>query len=217
MPKPLSGDIFVRELRITPPDQLPITDWLVNAQDFKMLLACQEGGDDTDKKLHYHCYIETYRSESWLKKWIYKIAHCYNGETGNSVFFSRAPHENTIGYVIKSGNVVVRHGCDQVFIDEWLVKSDNYKKSKETERKRDQRKRESKYKQIVERVQEELDNDNLGKTAGMIANRLIELYREYGIYPNKGLHETMVIKLVHPYEPSFVQAYYNRNMMFMNY
>lgn len=209
MPKAKSGEIYKRELRITPPDQVPITDWKVNADDFVKLLACEEGGVDTEKKLHYHLYIESTRSESWIKKWIYSIAHCYNGESGNAVYFSRQPHEHTIGYVIKSGNVVCRHGIEETFIIEWIAKSDEYKRNKEASRKRQQRSRAGILQSMMDGVASDLKTERIDRTAEAVSEALQDRYITEQVYALRTQHEMMVIKLIHPYDTSFVRSYYN--------
>lgn len=211
MPKPKSGEVFQRELRITPPDGLPITDWQANTEDFTQLIAAEEGGGDTGKKLHYHLYVEITRSETWLKKWIYNIAHCHNGESGNTVFFSRKPHENTIGYVVKSGNIVCRHGVNQTYIDEWIKKSNEYVKNKSTERKRQQRTRQSILATIQEHVESDLKARDVKRTPEAIGDLLVKYYHEYSIYPLRSQHEMMVIKLIHPYDDYFVRSFYNKS------
>lgn len=211
MPKPKSGEVFQRELRITPPDGLPITDWQANTDDFIKLIAAEEGGGDTGKKLHYHLYVEITRSETWLKKWIYNIAHCHNGESGNSVFFTRKPHENTIGYVVKSGNIVCRHGVDQTYIDEWIKKSNEYVKGKSTERKREQRTKQSIYKCMMDEVESDLKAGHLRGLADDIGTALTERYYKYSTYPTRSQHEMMVIKLIHPYASDYVRSFYNKS------
>lgn len=211
MPKPKSGELYIRELRITPPDALPITDWQVNDDDFKVLIACQEGGDD-GKKLHYHIYMESHRSESWVKKWVYKIAHCYNGESGNTVYFSRKPHENTIGYVVKCGNVVCRHGVMQTFIDEWLIKSNEYKATKERDRKRVQRSRATIIQTIMDKLESDLHAGILIHSVEAVSESLLNSYATEKVYPSRSQHEMMVIKLIHPYVPTFVRSYYEKHL-----
>lgn len=210
MPKPKSGELYVRELRITPPDQNPITDWLVNDEDFKVLLACQEGGDD--KKLHYHIYCESTRSESWVKKWVYKVARCNNGESGNSVYFSRKPHEHTIGYVVKSGNVVCRHGITQTYLDEWISKSAEYKRNKERDRKRAQRSRMSILSDIADAIAKGLHDGSVDRTPEGVSDELLKHYTVEQIYPLRTQHEMMVIKLIHPYCDNFVRSYYQKHL-----
>lgn len=210
MPKPKSGEMYIRELRITPPDQNPITEWYVNDEDFKVLLACQEGGDGT-KKLHYHLYMESTRSESWVKKWIYKVSRCIN-ESGNSVYFSRKPHEHTIGYVVKSGNVVCRHGVTQTYLDEWIAKSDEYKRNKDRTRKQQQRSRTTILSNIMDIVAKDLQIDRSIRTTDYISKTLIANYKEHQVYPLKSQHEMMVIKLIHPYDDYFVRSFYEKHL-----
>lgn len=212
MPKPKSGEVYQRELRITPPDGLPISDWSVNVDDFVKLIAAEEGGGETGKKLHYHLYAETTRSESWLKKWIYTVARCQNGEKGNAVFFTRKPHEQTIGYVIKNNNIVCRHGVDQMYIDEWLKKSDEYVKSKAAARKREQRTKQGIYKEMVEAVEKDLQTGLLVASVEEISTALLRKYSSSNCYPNRNQHEIFVIKLIHPYNDSFVEQFYNRGL-----
>ena len=209
MPKPKSGELYIRELRITPPDGLPITEWKVTEDDFKVCVAAEEGGDE--KRLHYHLYIESFRSETWIKKWIYSIAHCYNGESGNSVFFTRKPHENTIAYVVKYGNVVVRHGCSQTYIDEWITKSNEYRQNKESIRKRVQRSRQGIIKQICEEVASGLKGGSVEPSWDTIADELLNYFKLHDIYPIRSQFELMVIKLIHPYKPEFVRSFYTNS------
>lgn len=212
MPRPKSGDVYERELRITPPDGQPIFNWLVNADDFVKLIAAEEGGGDTGKKLHYHLYVETTRSESWLKKWVYTVARCINGEKGNAVYFSRKPHDRSIGYVVKNNKIVCRHGVDQMFITEWLAKSDEYVKNKSTERKREQRTKQSIYKEMIDAVEKEIQDGHYQPTLDLISSALIRKYSSRGMYPNRNQHELFVIKLLHPYNESFVEQYYTRGL-----
>jgi len=212
MPKPKSGELYVRELRITPPDGLPITDWLVNTDDFVKLIAAEEGGEETGKKLHYHLYVETTRSESWLKKWVYKIGHCYGGESGNAVFFSRKVHENTIGYVVKSANIVCRHGVDNMFIDEWIKKSDQYVKDKATARKKIQRSKQGVVSEMVEKVNNNLHDGKVVSSVAEISAALVNYYSSYDCYPNRNQHELLVLKLIHPYNSSYPEMYYMKHL-----
>lgn len=212
MPRPKSGDVYTRELRITPPDGERILEWLVNADDFVKLIAAEEGGGDTGKKLHYHLYVETTRSESWLKKWVYTVARCQNGESGNAVYFSRKPHDRTIGYVIKNNHIVCRHGVEQMFIDEWLQKSDDYVKTKAAERKREQRTKQGVYKEMIEQLEKDLKEGRVETSVEEISSALIRKYASRSCYPNRNQHELFVIKLLHPYNDNFVEQYYNRGL-----
>lgn len=201
-------ELYVRELRITPPDGQPITDWKIDNKDFKVVIAAQEGGDET-VRLHYHVYIETLRSASWITKWIYSIAHCNNGQQGNSVFFSRKPHDNTIGYVVKHGNIAVRHGCTDTYIDEWLAKSDQYRRDKEADRTRAKRIKQSFAKQVRDRVSELVSQSADTRTPERVLDLITEQYHEgKHTFPSRTQVETLIVTILYPYDKSLYRAYY---------
>lgn len=203
-------DLLILELRITPPDGLPITDWQINS-DFKQLIAAQEGGTP-ECRLHYHAYVECLRSRTWLIKWIYSIAHCTNGEQGNAVFFTRKPHNNTIGYVVKHGNIVVSHGCSQTFITDWLVKSDEYRRAKDTERKRTQRVEKSFTQQVHKSIVATLHESRDLRTPDSVLALILAQYREANkIYPNRTTIENLIVTVLHPYDDYMARAFYLRN------
>lgn len=204
-------ELYIRELRITPPDGQPITDWQITDKDFKQVIAAQEGGED-QVRLHYHVYIETMRSASWITKWIYSIAHCYNGEQGNSVFFSRKPHDNTIGYVVKHGNIVVRHGTTDTFIDEWLAKSDQYRRDKEADRARNKRLKKSFTQQVRNKVSEILRQSPDTHSPQRVLDLIIECYHEANqVFPSRTQVENLIVTLLYPYDKSLHRAFYLRS------
>lgn len=213
MPRPKldPNAMYIRELRITPPDGLPITDWKVTDDDFKVCLAAEEGGTP-DVRLHYHLYVETMRSASWITKWIYSIAHCYNGESGNAVFFTRKPHDNTIGYVVKHGNIALRHGCSQTFIDEWLVKSKKYRDAVEASRARSKRMKKAFTQEVLKEVVATVRTDSSLRDPGSVLNLILANYQEANKpYPSRTQVESLVATVLHPYDPQFVRAFYLRS------
>lgn len=85
----------VRELRLTPPDGEPITDWFIDSNVTK-LLAAEEGGIGTGKALHYHAVIETTFSDDSIKGWIRRVLRIPMSQAmGNAVYRTGAPHEAT--------------------------------------------------------------------------------------------------------------------------
>jgi len=204
-------ELLILELRITPPDGKPIEDWQVNDTDFKQLIAAQEGGTE-DCRLHYHAYVECLRSRTWLIKWIYNIARCTHGEQGNAVFFTRKPHDNTIGYVVKHGNVVVRHGCSETFITEWLNKSDEYRRAKESDRKRRQRVEKSFTQDVRKKVVERLKESRELRTPDSVLTLILAEYQEANkVYPNRTTVENLIVTVLHPYDAYIARAFYLRN------
>lgn len=204
-------ELLTLELRITPPDGKPIQDWQITDSDFKQVIAAQEGGTE-DCRLHYHAYVECLRSRTWLIKWIYSIARCNNGEQGNAVFFTRKPHDNTIGYVVKHGNIVVRHGCSETFITEWLNRSDEYRRAAEAQRKRRQRIEKSftqeVRKKVVERLEESRDLRNPDSVLQLI---IAEYHEAQKVFPNRSTVENLIVTVLHKYDASLARAFYLRN------
>jgi len=200
------------EVRITPADGLPIDDWKVCEEDFKVMIAAQEGGDP-DRRLHYHLYMETLRSRTWLTKWIYSVAHCYNGEQGNAVFFTRKPHENTIGYVVKEGNIVCRHGTTDTFIDEWIAKSAQYKRDKEAGRKRDQRVKKAFTQEVREKVEQVLLASPDHRNPTSVLNLILNEYHEAKLtFPPRSSVENMIVSVLYPYDKyHLVENFYLRS------
>lgn len=212
MPRPKldPNSVYTRELRITPPDGEPITDWKLGTDFIKAVIA-QEGGDE-DCRLHYHAYIETSRSASWITKWIYSIAHCYNGEQGNTVFFSRKPHDNTLGYVVKHGNIVVRHGVTETFITEWLDKSEQYRKDKDSARARAKRMKKSFTQAVCHKIVEEVKTDpSLRNPARILELILAEYHASQMIYPSRTVVENLIVTILSPYDAYLPRAFYLRN------
>lgn len=213
MPRPkLSDDNLVRELRITPPDGQPIVDWKVTS-DIVKLVAFQEGGGGTNKALHYHCLIEYTRSRELLVKWIYTIAHCYNGETGNAVFFTRKPHKNTCGYIAKSGNVAYRHNYEQTTLEQWFNDSEDYLKSKEAKRKQKQRTREEVVYNLKKNIQEQINAGDIPRSPGPVLDRIISEFNNNNLaLPNRNAMELLIATCM---GTSFLKSYYLKNLSFV--
>lgn len=133
-PKKTNGELMEWDVRVTPDGGRPISFEPLE-EDFTKFLACLEGGEGTEKQLHYHIYCQTNRSESYIRKYFATLA----GGTGNKSYSMRKSHEGTIGYVIKEGHVVSRLGFDTRLIDEYFEKSKAYRKDLEASRKKKQR------------------------------------------------------------------------------
>jgi len=204
---------MILEVRITPADGLPIDDWKVCESDFKVVVAGQEGGTP-DRRLHYHLYLETLRSRTWLTKWIYSIAHCFNGEQGNAVFFTRKPHENTIGYVVKEGNIACRFGCTDTFIDEWIAKSAQYKRGKEADRKREQRVKKAFTQEVRENVERALSESTHLRNPESVLDLILHEYHEAKLtFPPRSSVENMIVTSLYPYDKSLYKNFYLRSLL----
>lgn len=208
-------ELLILELRITPPDGQPITEWDISDQNFKQVIAAKEGGTDTCR-LHYHAYVECRRSRTWITKWIYSIARVpldeYGkpiGPKGNSVFFTGKPHDNTIGYVVKHGDIVARHGCTETFITEWLVKSEQYRKDRASVKKRGQRIEKSFTQQVRNKVAEVMENSPELRTPSRMLPLILQEYHDaHKVFPNRTTIENLIVTLLYPYDGHMVDAFY---------
>lgn len=214
MPKPLSGKVLQLEIRVSPYDQQPVSLEESDLQHIDKLLLCEEGTPNGCPKLHYHGYIETKKSESWLRSFLRKIAHAPDNEkiNGNSLYFTRKPHEHTFGYIVKSGNITHRIGFSQTTLDEWLAASNQYAKDKATERKRKQRSRDDELAHVIEEVEKDLHDDTCMRNEhGIIARILAVCHTDKIRFPTRSQMESLVIKLLYPYQPEIVRLYYAKS------
>lgn len=202
------------ELRITPPDESQITEWYLD-DDFIKFVAYEEGGVGTEKKLHYHCYIEYKRSRTLLTKWIYKVARCKEHDTGNSVFFSRKPHDHTYGYISKENNLVIRHGIDQSLITEWFNQSQEYKRTKERDRKRKHRTRKEVIDNILQHAKVGLHENMIGRNVEAVVKYMIGAFNDVGlILPTRSSMDGYVITLLAPHDNYLVKSYYLKSFSY---
>lgn len=205
-------ELYVRELRITPPDQEEIADWKLG-DDFKVAIFAKEGGVGTGKQLHYHGYIESFRSASKITKWIYDIAHCHNGERGNAVFFSRQPHDNTIGYVVKHGDIVCRHGVEETFITEWIERSSQYRRDKDAVRKRTNRSASNVRGEIIDEVKQRLEEHEALRYEEQVVGMLLAGYCQRGlVFPPRSTIENIACSILYKYHPELINAFYCKNL-----
>lgn len=213
MPRPRKNpdEILKRELRITPPNQQAIV-WNIPPEILKFV-AFEEGGADTGKKLHYHCYIETTMTSQALPKWIYTMCECIEtGERGNAVFFSRAVHDHTFGYIAKNKRLSIRHNYEQTFIEEWFKESDTYNKQRATNRKRDQRTRQDEIKQIMDQVKSDLKANGLYRNVRGCVDLILRYCSHEDIrFPIRSQMEYLVVELLYPYDKSLITDYYARS------
>ena len=157
-PKKTEGELRCLDVRLTPSGG-EVT-FNPTTEDFKVFLACREGGEGTNKALHYHIYCETLRSDTWLTKYWYLLTG-YGTSVGNKAFKQGKAHDSTIGYVVKEGHVVCRHGCTDQFINEWFDKSKQYRADHEADRKRKHRESQKSLDDILKEVIKEPIDPNL--------------------------------------------------------
>lgn len=126
---PAERETRVRELRLTPPDGQPVTDWFVGDPGITKLLACEEGGTGTDKALHYHAIIETTLTDDALKGWIRRVLRITPFTSmGNKVYRTGEPHEHSYGYVCKHAQVKCSFGYTDEQVARYIIESDEYRR-----------------------------------------------------------------------------------------
>ena len=198
------------DIRITPSDQLPIT-----REEFEKelggcieVIACEEGGPEYDKALHYHLYVKAKLAEETIKKICRKLGRQTDDQKGNSVFSRRDAHENSIGYVVKNKHVIYTNN-DQTVIEQYFELSDEYRRRKETDRKQEQRKKQKTLKDIV---------DGIKITPHTEAYELVRLIlEEYAIeqlpFPTRSAIEGAVMRKLYAYNPAYVLEYFTKNII----
>lgn len=207
MPRPATRACYW-DIRITPVDQEPISDWSVfedTAREGTKVIACEEGGT-AELRLHYHVYLEGLWSETLLRKVVSVLGRATPEIKGNSVYSIRKSHEGTIGYVVKGGNIVYRLNYDDKHIEEFIEASKQYKRDLETARKKETRKSQSFLQQATEHVKERLGNDQ---------TNVHLVYREFrSFYGERPLpsRNTMELAIVQCMSPQFQEEYFTRNL-----
>lgn len=195
------------DVRLAPTDQLEV-DWAaLDLSDFKMLLVCEEGEPNGKPRLHYHMYMVTTRSDSYIDSFLNKIGKATKDVKGNSVFSKRAKHDGTLGYVVKRGKVVCRHGIDDQFITECFKRSEQYRKEKEKERKSASRGNENFLAEIMKDAEVKRLSDPLA-----ITREILKRYNDLGKkMPPRHSVESVVMTLMYEHEPDYVERWYSKN------
>lgn len=221
---------YERELRITPVDGKPIkyADWmdlppLLDASGLLGLSAWEEGGEGTDKALHYHAVIRTTWSVGLLRTYILHVARDKHQRGGNKVYRSAECHEHTYGYVAKYGQCAIAMGDYHTCQDDWKERSRAYleKLKQETERNRKQkalsRKRQLEIIREYAHDQLQLGPSGMPRDPLVAIERFVEFFlvecdkRNFD-FPTKFQLETLTIRSLYRYFPEAVHAMYRANM-----
>lgn len=199
------------DVRITPSDQTRI-EFDPTDTDFEVFVACEEGGTP-DLRLHYHLYVKTNCSETYLDKLFNKWGRATDTAKGNAIFSKRKAHEGTIGYCVKGGNVVCRHGWTDLFLEEMLKRSEDYRKTISTTRKRALRQKENYLADILKAVSEQLGKDS-SPTPLKIMSLILSHYDKMNLrFPNRNVLETAVMTLMYKSSPNLVIEWYSKNLI----
>lgn len=197
------------DIRLTPSDQLEVNFDSLEMEDFKILLVCKEGEPNGQPRLHYHMYMKTTRADSYIDNLLNKLGKATATVKGNAIFSKRKSHEGTIGYVVKGGEVVVRHGINDTYLTEIFKRSEDYRKDKEKERKRASRGDENFLGSMLKELEVKRLSDPL-----VITQTILAKYSELGKrFPAKSQLEGAVMSVIYKTDPDQVIRFYARNMV----
>jgi len=209
------------EIRLTPSDGEPITDWKCIERPGSEIVICEEGGGDTGKKLHYHGYLKTTISEKYMPTLCKKLARedpeyfetddkgeKHYTKKGSCVYSCTQPHENTIGYVVKLKKIVYRHGYTDRHIEEFFEKSDQYNREKSKDNKRKTREKAKGLIDAVQHIRQEIKDGKLSNDTLSIYHAFEHFYGERPL-PSRSILET-AIKNLESREAR--QVYYLKNI-----
>lgn len=205
----VDGELRELDIRLTPVDQVEVDFSSVDLSDFKILLICREGEPNGQPRLHYHMYAVTSRSDTYLDKLLNQLGKATDVYKGNAVFSKRKAHDGTKGYVVKNGNVIVRHGLDETYLDELFKKSENYRKEKEKERKTASRSNENFLSNILKDAEVKRLSDPV-----ILTKFILDAYSENGKrFPPKSTVQTAVLSVMYKIDPDTVVHQYVRGLI----
>lgn len=106
------------EVRLTPSDGEPIVfDLELIRSVCAKFVAFKEGGDETAKRLHYHCLFETIYSQSVVMNVLNKLVRSVvfdKTKSGNAVIGAYRPqHDGSEGYASKCGQMAFMDGYSE--------------------------------------------------------------------------------------------------------
>lgn len=210
-PKKQDGEVRKLDVRLTPDNQLPIEFGSrsgITSDDFIKALVCEEGGEGTDKKLHYHAYFETRRSETWMTGWLKRLT----GGSGNKFYSQRQAHEGTLGYCVKDEKIVFSLGFSEGEITELVNQSRQYRKDNETDKKRRQRAKENFLGEYMKEVAEALESVAT-PTPHLCMRLLIDCYaRDEKRFPPRSSLETATMSILYKFNKDLVIDWYSKNL-----
>jgi len=218
-PKPVAK--HERELRITPPEGVPIRVWNVAPQtEVSKCVAMEEGGLGTGKQLHYHVVIESTYSDEMIRSWIRKLLNFTGYSLGNQIYRSAKPHEGTFGYIVKEETCVALWGYTDEEYNKWCDDSATYRAKIAAERRDDQRLRSQNRKRqlltIYDKVKDAIERQRIIAYPDPITKLYLMLCRESNIdFPTRTQMENMINSLRWEYNDDgkdAVVSYYTRNI-----
>jgi len=200
----VDGEVKEWDIRLTPSDQVEVDFSALEMEDFKILLVCKEGEPNGTPRLHYHMFMRTARSDNYVDNLLNKLGKANATVKGNAIFSKRKAHEGTQGYVVKGGQVCVRHGLNDQFLTEIFERSENYKKDKEKERKKESRAKNN----FLADILKEPEVKRLQSPAEITAYILQRFKQNNVRFPSRGTVESAVMYLLYDHQAGAVVEYY---------
>lgn len=217
-PKNEDAEIRKLDIRLTPctDEEVDFEKWFT-AEDFIRCIAGREIGE-TNKKLHYHIYCETRRSDTWLTNQMYRAARWTpHHPRGNSVFRKNTAHEGTLGYSVKEEDVAYSLGFSSSELDALLQASRQYRRDLEADKKRRDRKKQATMKELVEMAIEHFLSEHshdliLPRTiVKFILTKCEELDHPF---PPRSQMENAIMKVMYKHgQHNYVYDYYCKNAL----
>lgn len=195
------------DVRLTPEKPIDFERCFDN-EDYEKVIICEEGGLGTDKKLHFHCYLESRRSNSYLYNTFAKIC----GGKGNKFYSMREAHDGTLGYAIKEEVVRFSKNFTEQEIEEIKERSRNYRKDKDADNKRASRAKEKYLATILKEVAEGGCLPTQPAPEDYIAQILKCYDRDTKRFPPRATLENAVMTLMYRSDPFYVIRYYTKNI-----
>lgn len=200
----VDGEPKTWDIRLTPVDQVEVDFSSLDLSDFQILLVCKEGEPNGQPRLHYHMYGVTTRSDSYIDNLMNRLGRANAITKGNAVFSKRKAHNGTLGYVVKNGDVVLRHGIDDRFLTEIFKKSQDYRKEKEAERKKQSRSNEN----FLGNLMKEIEAKQLSDPAAITSCILQAYSASEKRFPSRSSVESAVMSILYKQKPRMVIQWY---------
>lgn len=205
------------ECRVTPPDGKRPE---FNIDLFTKFVAFEEGGEGTNKQLHYHILLETTVSDYRLAQYWNEMFPAGKG-TGNKLFRNGKPHDKTAPYIAKHKTPVVVKGYTETDLQTWYVQSDEYVAALKKERDRYRRIKSKGRKAELKSVEDEVYqcitqqyNDQVENIyiARAIVKQFLHICTERLYeFPSRNQMDGVVYRIMYKLRPSYTIAMYCRN------
>jgi len=198
------------EIRITPSDQLPISEEEFRRafQHAKEYVIAEEGISNGKPALHYHGYVKANLSETYMSKVCASLGRPTEEKFGNAIFMCKPEaHENLQGYVTKEQKIVATT-YDQTTLEMYFEKSKKYNNEKAASKKAASRSSEKSLDDIMRNV----EVDDSSTPYDLVSQILKEYTKIDKKFPPKSQIEAAVLKKLYSKNEHFVVSYYAKNM-----